>query len=357
MLIVRAPVRVSFAGGGTDMPAYYREKGGLVVSTTIDKYFYVMVNLNGVDSVQVTSADYHTFFRQRRGSPIDWDGELSLPRAFLHQFGIDGGVSLFLASEIPPGTGLGSSSTVAVALAKALGTLCRANFSATQIAELAAYVEIDKLGMPIGRQDQYAAAFGGLNIISFSHAGVTVEPLKLAPLLERVLDQRLMLFFTGTQRSASNILRDQEAATRRGEGEVMKSLDEIHSVAYETIRLLRAGDLTGFGRLLHQSWQAKKRLARGVSNSIIDQAYEAALAHGAIGGKVAGAGGGGFLLLYCEEQHQEAVTTALEGRGMMRTDFHFERGGAVVLMDALPRVRPLGSADRALAAISPAAAA
>jgi D-glycero-alpha-D-manno-heptose-7-phosphate kinase len=357
MLIVRAPVRVSFAGGGTDMPSYYREKGGLVVSTTIDKYFYVVVNLNGVDSVQITSADYSTFFRQRRGAPMEWDGDLSLPRAFLHQFGVDGGVSLFLASEIPPGTGLGSSSTVAVALAKALGTLCRANFSTTQIAELASYVEIDKLGMPIGRQDQYAAAFGGLNIISFSRTGITVEPLNLPPLLERALEQRLMLFFTGTSRSAGNILRDQDAATRDGVAEVMTSLDEIHRVAYETIRLLRAGDLTGFGRLLDQSWQAKKRLASGISNPTIDQAYETALANGAIGGKVAGAGGGGFLLLYCEKQYQEAVTTALEWRGLTRTDFHFERGGAVVLMDALPRLRQFGSAELALAAISTGAAA
>src|SRR5436309_6086462 len=181
VLIARAPVRISLAGGGTDLPAYYREHGGLVVSTTIDKYLYVFVNLNGTDSVQVTSSDYHTFFRQRRGEPILWDGDLTLPRAFLHQFGIDGGISLFLASEVPPGTGLGSSSTVAVALAKALSTLYGPALDKHELAELASYVEIQKLGMPIGRQDQYAAAFGGLNAIYFEAKGVRVEPLHLAP--------------------------------------------------------------------------------------------------------------------------------------------------------------------------------
>src|SRR5438874_2284752 len=161
MLIARAPVRISFAGGGTDFEAYYREYGGLVVSTSIDKYFYVFANLNGLDSVQLSSSDYHMFFRQKRGQPVLWHGDLSLPRAFLHEFGIDSGISLFLASEVPPGTGLGSSSTVSVALAKALGSLCGWHLSKSQLAELASHVEIDKLGMPIGRQDQYAAAFGG----------------------------------------------------------------------------------------------------------------------------------------------------------------------------------------------------
>src|SRR6266567_2483109 len=133
MLIARAPVRISFGGGGTDLPAYYLQHGGVVVSTSIDKYFYVIASLNGVDSVQITSSDYSTYFRQRRGEPLLWDGDLSLPRAFLHEFGIDGGISLFLASEVPPGTGLGSSSTVAVALIKALSTLAGLSLSSAQI--------------------------------------------------------------------------------------------------------------------------------------------------------------------------------------------------------------------------------
>lgn len=351
MLIARAPVRISFAGGGTDMPSYYREHGGLVVSTSIDKYFYVIINLNGADSVQITSSDYSTLFRQRRGTPLLYGGDLSLPRAFLHQFGIDGGLSVFLASEIPPGTGLGSSSTVSVALAKAFSTVGRLSLSNHQLAELASYVEIEKLGMPIGRQDQYAAAFGGLNAIHFSERRIRVEPLNLEPEIEVALDRRMMLFFTGTSRSAAAILKEQDSATQQKQDEVLESLHAIKGMAQRTVEILRRGDLDAFGALLHESWQAKKRLAKGISNPRIDEAYALARANGAIGGKIAGAGGGGFLMLYCPEEHQDAVTTALEPLGLVRTDFHFDRGGAVVLMDALPRVRKFGTPERALAGV------
>jgi D-glycero-alpha-D-manno-heptose-7-phosphate kinase len=350
VLIARAPVRISFAGGGTDLPAYYREHPGLVVSTTIDRYFYVLINLNGTDSVQITSSDYRTFLRQRRGQPLLWDGDLALPRAFLHQFGIDGGIALFLASEIPPGTGLGSSSSVAVALAKALSALCEMKFSSTQIAELASFVEIEKLGMPIGRQDQYAAAVGGLNAIHFTLDGVRVEPVNCAPDIERALERRILLFFTGVSRSAASILKDQQVATQQQASEVIASLHEIRAMAESTLACLRAGDLGRVGALLHESWQFKKRLASGITNPKIDEWYALARACGAAGGKITGAGGGGFLMLYCEEQYQDAVTTALEAKGLLRMDFHFERGGAVILMDAIPRVHGFGAPERPLAA-------
>lgn len=342
MLIARAPVRISFAGGGTDLEAYYREHGGLVVSTTIDKYFYVFANLNGVESAQITSSDYRMFFRQRRGEPILWDGDLSLPRAFLHHFGIDSGISLFLASEIPPGTGLGSSSTVSVALGKALGALCGLTLSRTDVAELASYIEIEKLGMPIGRQDQYASAFGGLNAIRFTSEGCSVEPLNLRADIERTLERRIMLFFTGTSRSAASILKDQQAASKEPGGDAVAALHRIKEMANVTLGLLREGDLDGFGALLHDSWQLKKRLAKGITNSRIDEAYELARECGAIGGKIAGAGGGGFLMLYCREEEQEAVSRALEEKGLAPMDFHFDRGGATILMDAVPRLHRLG---------------
>ena len=349
MLIARAPVRISFAGGGTDLEAYYREHGGLVVSTTIDRYFYILINLNGADSVQITSSDYRTFFRQRRGQPVLWDDNLALPRTFLHEFGIESGLALFLASEIPPGTGLGSSSSVSVALAKALSALCGLRLSSTQVAELASIVEIDKLKMPIGRQDQYAAAVGGLNAIHFASDGVHVEPVNCAPDIERAFERRLMLFFTGASRSAASILKDQQAATQQGASEVMASLHEIKAMAQTTLDLLRKGDLPQVGALLHESWELKKRLATGITNPRIDEWYALARACGASGGKITGAGGGGFLMLYCDEQYQEAVTLELEARGLVRMDFHFERGGAVILMDAIPRVQSFGTPDPPLA--------
>jgi D-glycero-alpha-D-manno-heptose-7-phosphate kinase len=343
MLIARAPVRISFAGGGTDLPDYYREHGGVVVSSSIDKYFYIFANFNGGDSVQISSSDYHTYFRQKRGEPVLWDGDLSLPRAFLHEFGIDSGVSLFLASEVPPGTGLGSSSTVSVALAKALGALSGRNLTPTQLAELASYVEIDKLGMPIGRQDQYAAAFGGLNVLHFGRDGVRVEPLDLNPLVERLLERRILLFFTGSTRSAASILKNQHRATQQSDADTLATLDRIKQMAYSTVGLLRTGDLDGWGTLLDESWQAKKRLARGISNPQIDGWYSTALDNGATGGKITGAGGGGFLMLYCPDATQEPVTNALEAAGLVRMDFRFDHGGAVILMDALPRIARIGS--------------
>ncbi|MGE3911951.1 MAG: GHMP kinase [Chloroflexota bacterium] len=342
MLIARAPVRVSLAGGGTDLPAYYLEHGGLVVSTSIDKYVYIMVTLTGADSVQISSSDYQAFFRQRRGEPVLWGGDLALPRAFLHQFGIDSGISVFLASEVPPGTGLGSSSAVAVALAKALSTVRGQSLNKGELAELASFVEIEKLGMPIGRQDQYAAAFGGLNIIRFGSERIEVEALNLPQHTLATLEQRLLLFFTGSTRKASSILKHQQASTQQHDATTLNSLHQIKAMAETTIDLLRKGALDDFGALLHESWEAKKRLARGISNPKIDEWYAIARAHGVRGGKVTGAGGGGFLMLYADEDIQDALTTVLEREGLVRMDFRFDSGGAVVLLNSLPSVPAAG---------------
>lgn len=343
MLIARAPVRVSLVGGGTDLESYYRRFGGLVVSATIDRYFYVFVSLNGTKAIQVTSSDYRAFFRHQPGQPALWDGDLALPRVLLDEFGIEPGVSIFLASEIPPGTGLGSSSAVSVALTKAFSALCGLQLGRAEIAELACRVEIERLGMPIGRQDQYSSAFGGLNVLSFGADGVQVEPLGLPGPIERALERRLMLFFTGSSHAAATILRQQDSASRGGDETVVANLHRIHEAAGRGIGLLRSGDLAGFGALLDEAWEAKKRLAPGITTPTIDRWYEVARTHGAEGGKIAGAGGGGFLLLSCPEQAQAAVTAALDAEGLVRMDFSFERAGATILMDAIPRLRALGT--------------
>lgn len=351
MLIARAPVRISFTGGGTDFEAYYRVHGGLVVSTTIDKYVYVVANANGPDSVQITSANYQTFFRQRKDEPIGWDGNLSLPRAILSEFGIDSGFALFLASEVPPGTGLGSSSAVSVALCKALSVLRETRLSADELARLASYIQIEKLGEPIGLQDQYAAAFGGLNAIRFDpDGGVRVERVRMDLGARLALERRLLLFFTGATRNAASILRHQRRATERHDGDAVLALHQIKRMAERTVDLLERGDLAGFGALLDEAWEAKKRLACGITNPRIDEWYRIAKAHGAAGGKITGAGGGGFLLLCCEEAYQEEVTDALEEAGLTRMDFHFEDGGAMVLMDGVSRGGGLLQEPRARAA-------
>lgn len=327
MLIARAPLRVSFCGGGTDLPAYYERYGGVVVSTTIDKYVYAHLSPNGSGDAQITSADYQTFYRHHIGEPMGWDGDLALPRAVLHEFGLDGGAEVFVASEVPPGTGLGSSSAVAVALIRAVAAYLHRPLTRQQVAELACRIELEKLGAPIGKQDQFAAAFGGLNAITFARDGVVVEPLRLPPGVVQQLQSRLMLFFTGSARDSRNILKEQQKATARGQTQTSEGLHRIKEAALECRRCLETGDLDAVGELLDRGWQEKRRLASGITNPRLDELYEAALANGAVGGKITGAGGGGFLLLYCHEAHQRRVAAALERHGLREMAFRFDTNG------------------------------
>ena len=338
MLIARAPVRLSFAGGGTDLPAYYLKHGGAVVSTTLDKYFYVFLNVSGDDAIQITSSDYRTFYLHHGDLPLMFDGDLSLPRAILNHFGLTRGITLFLASEVPPGTGLGSSSSVAVAIIKAVTTAKGLFLSKQQIAELACQIEIEKLGTPIGKQDQYAAAFGDLNLIQFSPDGVSVEPLKVSPETRRALETNSMLFFTGGTRQASSILAEQKQSSEQADRQVIAALDAVKAMAFEAKECLEQGDVSRFGKLLDAGWQQKKKFAGGISTARIDACYELALANGALGGKLAGAGGGGFLMIFCEPDRQPAVTGALESQGLKRMDFRFESEGARVLVNAGLRI-------------------
>ncbi len=340
MLIARAPVRISFAGGGTDLPSYSRRFGGSVVSATLDKYVYVILTVHPKPELQILSSDYRTFHRQQAGEVLFWEGDLNLPKAILHEFGIERGVSMFLASEVPPGTGLGSSSTVTVATIKAVSTASGRRMSPQEVAEMATRIEIEKLGMPIGYQDQFAAAFGGLNQICFQPDGRTaVEPIRTPPgTLER-LSRNLLLFFTGQSRDSTAILARQRKSTERDDPRVLEALHAVKAMVQPMRACLEAGDLERFGRLLHEGWENKKRFAWGVSNPEVDQFYELALRHGALGGKLAGAGGGGFMMLYCADGAQEAVTAALEAAGLRRMGFVFESGGARVLLNAGLRVR------------------
>lgn len=334
MLIARAPVRISFAGGGTDLPAYYEQFGGCVISTSIDKYFYVFLQPSPDPTLQITSSDYQTFYRHTPEHDFFWEGDLSLPRAILHHLDVTRGVSMFLASEIPPGTGLGSSSTVAVAIVKALTTAKGLKLSAYEIAELASYIEIEKMGMPIGKQDQYAAAFGGLNRIDFARTQTTVTPLKLEHKTMARLEAHVMLFYTGGTRAASSILREQKEASRKQDPQVVAALHDVREMAYQAYALLQHGDVEALGDILHESWERKKRFAKNVSNTHLDELYALARTHGARGGKIAGAGGGGFLMIFCTPDKQDAVTRAMEDHGLKRMQFHFETGGARVLVNA-----------------------
>ncbi len=333
MLIARSPMRISLGGGGTDLEAYYGHYGGFVISSAINKYFYAIITTADADDLQVISADYRSLFRHSAYKDLFWDGDLALPKAILHHFGIRRGLNLFVASEVPPGTGLGSSSAAAVTLVRALSTLVEQPMTRQQIAELACAIEISKMGMPIGKQDQYASAYGGLNSISFSSQGVSVEPVKIAADVRHTLEQRLLLFFTGSSRDSTTILKQQRKATEDQDSAVLQALHTIKHVAIEMQACLEQGDLEAFARLLDYSWQEKRRLAPGLTTAFIDECYQLALHTGAAAGKITGAGGGGFLLLYCQESKQEAVTSALEERGLQRMNFRFDQQGATVVLN------------------------
>jgi D-glycero-alpha-D-manno-heptose-7-phosphate kinase len=336
MLIARAPVRISFAGGGTDLPAYYEQHGGMVISTTIDYYIYTILTPSWPNNgVQIISADHRALSERPTCEDLIWNGDLGLPRAITYYFNLRDGLTIFLASQVPPGTGLGSSSSVAVSMIKALAFWCGLDLGSAEVAELACYIEIEKLGMPIGKQDQYAAAFGGLNSITFSRDGVRVEPLKVPSGTREALERRLMLFFTGSSRQSSTILRRQKQASQEGDEETIRRLGTIKELGFEVRAALEKGDLDTFGDLLHRGWMEKRQLAEGITNPFLDQCYQAARENGAPGGKITGAGGGGFLMLYCPEEQQEAVEDALTELGLQHRAFSFEDDG-VQVMQATP---------------------
>jgi D-glycero-alpha-D-manno-heptose-7-phosphate kinase len=330
MLIARAPLRISLAGGGTDLPAYYEKHGGLVVSTTIDKYVYVLVSGNPSETVQITSADYRMFYRHHFGTPMSWDGDLGLPRAVLHEFGIERGVSVFVASEVPPGTGLGSSGAVAAALIRAIAAYLDRSLTPAEVADLACRIELEKLGAPVGKQDQFAAAFGGLNAFCFERDRTVVEAIEPAAGALAELQRHLLLFFTGTARNSATILQEQQRATRQGQSGTLEALHQIKGAAQSCRAALEAGDVAGIGELLREGWAYKKRVVSGITTGWIDETYEMARACGAVGGKITGAGGGGFLLLFCPPACQDRLTDAMESRGLRRMEFRFSRQGAAV---------------------------
>jgi D-glycero-alpha-D-manno-heptose-7-phosphate kinase len=333
MLIVRSPVRISFAGGGTDLPAYYERFGGAVLSTAINKYFYTILCKRQDGRIQVISSDLRVFETWRDIAAMDIHGSgLEIPLAVLKDLGCGISADLFLSSEIPPGTGLGSSASVCVNILKTLTTYLHRPLSKYDLAERAFHIARNVLGRHVGRQDEFAAAFGGLNFITFGTDGLTeVQPVDIDSELLRELQSKLMLFFTGSAHHSWTILQEQEKSTTSKTGSAIDALHEVHALADRMLVALRSGSLDKFGSLLDEGWQAKKRISGKISNPRIDHLYHLARSNGASGGKITGAGGGGFLLLYCEAECQEAVRSALQGEGIQEMAFAFDNNGAKVI--------------------------
>jgi len=330
VLIVRSPVRISFGGGGTDLPAYYEQYGGAVVSTAINKYFYTILGKRTDGRVQVISSDLRVFETWHDIASMTVAGSaLEIPLAVLKAFDCDISVDLFLASEIPPGTGLGSSASVCVNILKTLTTYLHRPVSKYELAEQAFHLARNILAKHVGKQDEYASAFGGLNFISFHPDGRTVvEPLDLDEAVMRELQSNLMLFFTGSSHDSWNILQEQEKSTRTHASSTLEALHEVKALAFQMRKALQAGELHEFGKLLNEGWESKRRFSKRVSTPRIEQLMALALENGALGGKITGAGGGGFLLFYCEPEYQPAVRAALKGEGVPEMAFGFDMQGA-----------------------------
>lgn len=321
MIIVQTPLRISFFGGGTDFPSYFHAEGGCVLSTAINKYIFVVVKERYDDKLRVS------YTRTETADHVD-EIQHELIRSALKKTGVEKGVEIITMGDIPAGTGLGSSSTVTVGALHALYAYQNRWISTSQIAAEACEIEVDWLGKPIGYQDQYIAAFGGLRFIEFHPDGqVTAENVAVAPEILTRLSEKLLLFFTGVTRQAENILTDQKEKISRN-GQILRQLKQA---AYSARESLIAGDLDTIGALLDESWHLKKQLAKGISNGDLESSYSAARIAGALGGKLTGAGGGGFLLLYVPPEKRESVRAAL--KHLHELPFQLEPDGTKVIFN------------------------
>lgn len=323
----KAPLRLSFAGGGTDIPPYPQQHGGVVLSATIDKYAYASLAPRPDTELHVHSHDYNVSVRYDINN-LSYDGQLDIVKSVVRNMSVEGGAELSLHCDAPPGSGLGSSSAMTAALIGVFKHWQRLPMTEYEIAQLAYYVEREDLGSAGGIQDQYATTFGGFNFIEFFDNTVLVNPLKVSPDILNELQYRLLLCYTGQTRPPSvcgEIMH--EHATRLGMGQLDNALDALKTVTLEMKRALLQRELDLFGDLLHWAWTNKKRLAHQISNAHLDEMYEVARKYGARGGKVVGAGGGGYLLLCCEADKKHIVAAHMEKLGGIAVGFAFEEGG------------------------------
>jgi D-glycero-alpha-D-manno-heptose-7-phosphate kinase len=325
MIIARSPLRVTLGGGGTDLPSYYREHEGFLVSAAIDKYVYVNVmrpftegiflKYSQLENVKQVAQVHHPIIREA----MQLIG-FKTPQ-----------IEITTLADIPSGTGLGSSGSFTTALLKALYTHRKRHLHQEQLAELACHIEIDRLGEPIGKQDQYIAAMGGLTCFTFhKDDSVTATPLNLGMGTMFELEDNLLLFFTGFSRSASGILKDQNVKSQQNDAEMLSNLHYVKDLGLRSRDALVAGDTRHFGELMHEHWGHKKRRSGGMSNSQIDAWYELGMKNGAVGGKLVGAGGGGFLMFMAHDRGR--LRHAMASAGLEEVRFKFDFEGTKVVM-------------------------
>ena len=322
MIITRTPFRISFVGGGSDLESFYARHTGAVISTSINKYMYISSHkFFEEDKIRVKYSKTET---------VSQAEELQHPilRTVLKKFNVKGGLEFSSIADVPSGTGLGSSSAFTVGVLHNLHLINKKPTDKAHLAAEACHVEIDLLKEPIGKQDQYATAIGGLNLIEFESSGnVKITPVEIANEIQSALQHNLLMFYTGDQRSASNILAEQKKNLEQEEK--FNMLKSMVKLVYDMKSSLDSGSIDDFGKVLHENWILKKQLASGISNTTIDLAYETAMKNGALGGKLLGAGGGGFLLFYCPVHMQHKLITSL--KPLRQFDFKFDQEGSKLI--------------------------
>jgi D-glycero-alpha-D-manno-heptose-7-phosphate kinase len=328
MILSRAPLRITLGGGGTDLKSYYSKYGGFLIAAGINRYCTILANKRFYDSIRLS------YSQMEIRDSVD-EIEHRIFRESLRLVGITNRIELHSTADVPANSGLGSSSTFTVALLNALHTYQGDFVSRKELAEEACHVEIDILGEPIGKQDQYMAAFGGITCLTFDKDGaVLVEPLRLTDEVLDQLESNLLFFFTGKERSASEILREQDEKSKKNDPAMDNNLHQVKDIGLKTREYLEKGDVDMLGELLRTHWEIKKKRSQKMSDPFIDECYEVALKSGAIGGKLMGAGGGGFFMFYCKSDKKAKVSEALNKMGLRREKFNIDWEGAKILLNS-----------------------
>ena len=333
MLIrAKAPLRISFAGGGTDVPPFPQQEGGCVLNATINRYAYSTLRPRQDRQIGVRSLDVGLSVSYSAQDKLEYDGKLDLVKAAILKFGGNHapGFDLFMHTDAPPGSGLGASSAIMVTLVGLLKEYKALPLTEYEIADLAYVIERKELAIQGGLQDQYAATFGGFNFIEFFADHVVVNPLKMSPDVINEIQYHLLLCYTGTTRMSAGIIQDQVKGYARKDSDTYQALLAMKQQAVEMKNALLRRKLDDFGAMLHEQWLYKKRMSSKISSAHLDALYDAARRHGAVGGKIVGAGGGGYMLFYCEFDKKHLVAEALKAQGCTVADFAFEPAGLQV---------------------------
>lgn len=324
MIITRTPLRVTLGGGGTDLPSYYERYGGFVLSAAMNRYIYIVINRTFSDEYLIKYAELE------RTKDVDSIVH-PIVREALRLHPMERGIELVSVADIPAGTGLGSSGAFTVGVLRAIYAFKREHVTAANLAYEACAIEIDRLGRPVGKQDQYIAAFGGLTCMSFEPDGqVNVSPILVSNETLQDLEEHLCMYFTGYSRAADTVLQDQKDRSDRGEKEMLSNLHFVKENGRATKVALETGDMAQFASLMHDHWRNKRKRSTDMSNPDIDRWYDKAMDNGAIGGKLVGAGSGGFLLFYAKDQ--DLLRQAMREEGLTQVRFQFDHDGSTVLV-------------------------